>query len=213
MVSQARVAGSIIAAFGGAVLAPLLVYLGIGLPFPATVLGLVVAALVPAILCRSFTTASIASIAGILAGLIVWLTLIYNPVVDALVGAVSGNLLVDPTLAYILLLAAMAPVSGALGLALSPRGEVIQATLERGPEEAVPPEAPATVEGEKEAEMGGIEAAVTPREEAPAGAAEVEGPTTGEEVVYVKCIHCGEPVPEEAVYCPNCGKRVRPEGQ
>jgi hypothetical protein len=209
MVSQARVAGSIIAAFGGAVLAPLLVYLGISVPFPATALGLVVAALVPAILCRSFTTASIASIAGILAGLIVWLTLIYNPVIDALVGAVAGSLLVDPTLAYILLLAAMAPLSGVLGLALSPRGEVIKATLERGPEEAAAAETPAEAEGGEKVAGGEAETVVTTREEAPAEAAEVEAPAAGEEVVYVKCIHCGEPVPEEAVYCPHCGKRVK----
>ncbi len=207
--SQARVAGSIIAAFGGAVLAPLLVYLGISLPFPATALGLVVAALVPAILCRSFTTASIASIAGILVGLIVWLTLIYNPVMDALIGAVAGSLLVDPTLAYILLLAAMAPLSGVVGLALSPRGEVIRATLERGAEEAAAAETPAETRGEEKVAGGEAEVVALPREEAPAEAAGVEAPTAGEEVVYVKCIHCGEPVPEEAVYCPHCGKRVR----
>lgn len=211
MVSQARVAGSIIAAFGGAVLAPLLVYLGIGVPFPATALGLVIAALVPAILCRSFTIASITSIAGILAGLIVWLTLIYNPVMDTLVGAVAGGLLIDPTLAYILLLAAMAPISGAVGLAISPREEVIRATMERGPEEAAAVEVPPASEGEKKVAEGEAEAVEPHREEAPVETAEAEAgaPTVAEEVVYVKCIHCGEPVPEEAVYCPHCGKRVK----
>ncbi|GBC72145.1 hypothetical protein HRbin02_01941 [Candidatus Calditenuaceae archaeon HR02] len=209
MASLARVAGSIIAAFGGAILAPLLVYLGISIPFPATALGLVIVALVPAILCRSFTTASIASIAGILAGLIVWLTLIYNPVMDAIVGAVAGNLLVDPTLAYILLLAAMALVSGAVGLALSPREEVIKAALERESEEGVAVEVPPAAESEKSVAEGEVGAVEPHRGEAPAVAAEVEAPTAGEEVVYVKCIHCGEPVPEEAVYCPHCGKRVK----
>ncbi|MEM2068068.1 MAG: zinc ribbon domain-containing protein [Nitrososphaerota archaeon] len=191
MVSPVRVAVSIIAAFGGAVLAPLLVYLGFSIPFPATALGLAVVVIVPALLCRSFTTASTASIAGILAGLITWLTLIYNAVTDSLIQMVSSTLSLDPVLTYIILMAVMAPVSGALGLAL-PSGEkaVIRATLEHGAEEEAAEAAPAA-EDEKKLEER---------------VAEAEGV---EEEVYVKCPHCGEPVPEEAVFCPSCGRKVK----
>ncbi|MCS7145752.1 MAG: zinc ribbon domain-containing protein [Aigarchaeota archaeon] len=209
--SPARVAGSIIAAFGGAVLAPVLGYFGATSPFPPTAVGLLVVTLAPALLCRSFTTAATASITGTLAAIIFWLTVIYNPITDALVSLISGSLLVDPILAYIFLMVAMAPVSGAIGLTLAPGEEaVIRAALERGPAgegEAGGEEAAAAAAGRVEApprEGVGLAA------EAPAAEAEAVGVV--EEVVYVRCIHCGEPVPEEAVFCPSCGKRVKGVG-
>lgn len=209
--SPARVSGSIIAAFGGAALAPLLGYLGFTTPFPSTAIGLVIVAIVPGVLCRSFTAASTTAITGVLAGVIAWLTVFYNPVSDAITELVSRNLFLDPVLAYILLMVAMAVVSGVMGLALAPAEEVvIKATLERpAGEEAAPAEA-AAPEAEVAAEAKAEEA--PPEKRVEERVAEAAVGVAAEEIVYVKCIHCGEAVPEEAVFCPNCGKRVKSVG-
>ncbi len=204
-----RVALSIIVSFGGALLAPLLQYIGLSLAFPPTVIGLILLGLVPGVLCRAFSPASISSIAGALAGVIVWLMVIFQPVGDGLVRFVSANLQVDPVLTYILLLVVMAPVAGLVGLAASPPTEegVIKAALEQG--EVAEAEAPKEGAGA----VAGVEAAEERVEEAEAAEtvrAEAEEAVAVEEVVYVKCGFCGEPVPEEAVFCPNCGRRVRP---
>jgi len=184
MPSPASLALSVAAAFGGAVLAPLITYLGYSPQFPLTLLGMAAAALIPAALCRSFTTAATSSIAGVLAGIIFWLTALYRPLADSIVYAMAGAVMMDPVMAYILLLVAMSPLSGLLGTAFAPReAAVIQASMEG------------------EAIQGGevTQAAVSPQAEAQ---------TYSEEAVYVKCPHCGEPIPEEAVFCPNCGRKV-----
>lgn len=207
MVSPARVAVSILVSFGGALLAPLLQYIGLSAPFPPTAIGLLLLTVVPGILCRSFSTASVSSIAGVLAGAIVWLTAIFQPVADGLVRFVSGSLFVEPVLAYILLLVVMTPVAGLVGLAFSPREEaVISAALEAGGGEAEAPRgAEGVAAGEKAEEREGVETEPSKPVEAPVGEA-----VAVEEVVYVKCGYCGEAVPEEAVFCPSCGRRVRP---
>ncbi len=204
MVAPSRLMAALVVAFVGAVLAPALSYLGVATPIPASVIGLVLVAVGPGLICRSGPSAAVSSLLGSLAAFFVWLTILFVPPIDGLIQALAAAASLDPLLSYVILFSGMCLVAGLLGVLTTPR-EVVAL--------AVPPE------GEAQEERGAEEAApaVRPVE---AGAGEGELLPTGEagealqvqgEVVYVKCAGCGGPVPIEATFCPNCGRRIKPE--
>jgi hypothetical protein len=192
MVPPVRFAAAAVLAFVGALLAPALYYLGRAAPFPVSAVGLLLVALGPGLLCRSWSAAVASALVGSLAAFLVWLTLIFVPPLDGLVAVVSSATLLDPLLSYIVLFSGVSLVAGLVGGLSAPRAE-----------EAVPVSFEAETGVEKR-ETGGVEVEARPREVE--AAVQIPG-----EIVYVKCPHCGEPIPIEAIYCPHCGRRIKPE--
>ncbi len=189
-----RFAAAAVLAFVGALLAPALYYLGRAAPFPVSAVGLLLVALGPGLLCRSWSAAVASALVGSLAAFLVWLTLIFVPPLDGLVAAVSSVTLLDPSLSYIVLFSGVSLVAGLVGGLSAPRAE-----------EAVPVSFEAEAGAEKR-ETEGVEVEAEARPRVAEAAVQIPG-----EIVYVKCPHCGEPIPIEAIYCPQCGRRVKPE--
>ncbi len=202
--APSRIMAAVVVAFVGAVLAPALSYLGVATPIPVSVIGLALVAVGPGLICRSGPSAAVSSLLGSLAAFFVWLTILFVPPIDSLVQGLSAAASLDPLLSYVLLFSGMSLVAGLLGVLTAPREVVAfeappegEAQGERRAEEAAPELRPV------EAEAG--EGELLPTGEA-GEALQVPG-----EVVYVKCAGCGGPVPIEATFCPNCGRRIKPE--
>jgi len=168
-------------------------YINLTFPF-LDVVAIIAVAIIPGVVGGTFMISAVAAALGSTLAVLYWLIMLYTPITGE-IAAISSSLSLESTIGYIIFLSAAFVVSGLIGHVIS--------TSTSKPIEEEKPEAP-QVSREKIEEPTKIEAP-PPVESV---VTEVETPETEEEI-YTICKYCSEPVPEGAVYCPHCGKKVK----
>jgi len=168
-------------------------YINLTFPF-LDVVAIIAVAIIPGVVGGTFMISAVAAALGSTLAVLYWLIMLYTPITGE-IAAISSSLSLESTIGYIIFLSAAFVVSGLIGHVIS--------TSTSKPIEEEKPEAP-QVSREKIEEPTKIEAP-PPVESV---VTEVETPEIEEEI-YTICKYCSEPVPEGAVYCPHCGKKVK----
>jgi hypothetical protein len=178
-------------------------YINLTFPF-LDVVAIIAVAIIPGVVGGTFMISAVAAALGSTLAVLYWLTMLYTPITGE-IAMISSSLSLEPTIGYIIFISAAFVISGLIGHAIN---IYTSKPIEEEKPEAPKPEEKAEevpqVSQEKIEEPTKIEATV-PSEST---ATELEIPEIEEEI-YTICKYCSEPVPEGAVYCPHCGKKVK----
>jgi hypothetical protein len=179
-------------------------YINLTFPF-LDVVAVIAVAVIPGVVGGAFMISAVAAALGSTLAVLCWLTMLYTPITGE-VAMISSSLSLEPTIGYIIFVSAAFVVSGLIGHAVSVYAS--KPIIEEERPEALRPEEKAgeapQVSREKIQEPAEIEAPAPSGSTAPG----LETPEAEEEI-YTICKYCSEPVPEGAVYCPHCGKKVK----
>jgi len=168
------------------------------------VAAIIAVAVIPGVVGGNFMISAVAAALGATIGILCWLVLIYTPISGELT-TIATILSMEPTVGYIILLLISFITSGLIGHVVSmyTYRPVEEEKAEAQQVEEKTEEAPQLLQ-EKVEEPTKTEAPPPP-ETTLTG---LEPPEVEEEIFTI-CKFCSEPVPEGAVFCPHCGKKVK----
>lgn len=167
------------------------------------IIAIILVALIPGLLGASFMVSAVAAGLGSVLGVLCWLTLFYTPI-SGEIASLTGFLALEPNIGYIIILSATFVMAGLIGHVTSsymPSQRVEEKTETQEMEKKIKETTPQVEKTIKEPEK---------IEKPPLTTSETSvKPQQLEEEIYIICKFCSEPVPEGAIFCPHCGRKVK----
>lgn len=177
-----------------------LAYINFNIPL-SDVVAIILVSILPGVIGGSFMLSAVAAAIGSTIGVLSWLILFYTPIVGE-TSYISKVLSLEPTIGYIVLLSAAFIVAGLLGHVVSIYSERQVRGEKKEAEEEVKEKAEEVIPLTKE------KISTEPPSQPTPTSISIESPQIEEEI-YTICKYCSEPVPEDAAFCPHCGKKVK----